>query len=386
MDGSTLNFKKPASGTTVELTLGDALRNFSVYASGHAPGTVSVYGWDRDAQQTLTGTASSATLTASSDLATTVAEPDSAFGQATLITAGLAGSTQEEVTQLSQALIDWAVASSVRASGTTDVDPNLKLGTSVSISDAGPLSGSYPVTRVEHTYRPRRGFLTRFWSGGRVPSSSSGGNGRYGPLQGPATQYARRMTIEQRLAEIIRAFCADALSSTVNLNVDLDVMLAVLAQALTAALRARLPGYATVTPDTIQRRFLKPPAGSSPPPRPSPSGSNAAPSHPSCGSRPARRHPRPLVGRPSHPLRVRVKVASNLLRLRMRLFVYSRQRSGPKHGHWHASASEKASSESVVQQALPARPLRVRRTAGGCAVARAGHLARAPTRDRGCLG
>jgi hypothetical protein len=40
--------------------------------------------------------------------------------------------------------------------------------------------------------------------------------------------YARRMTIEQRLAEIIRTFCVDALSSTVNLNVDLDVMLAVL--------------------------------------------------------------------------------------------------------------------------------------------------------------
>ena len=37
------------------------------------------------------------------------------------------------------------------------------------------------------------------------------------------------MTIEQLLAEIIRAFCADALSSTVNLNVDLDVMLAALA-------------------------------------------------------------------------------------------------------------------------------------------------------------
>jgi hypothetical protein len=72
-------------------------------------------------------------------------------------------------------------------------------------------------------------------------------------------RYARRMTIEQRLAEIIRAFCADALSSTVNLNVDLDVVLAVLAQALLAALRARLPGYATVTPDTIQRRFLETP-------------------------------------------------------------------------------------------------------------------------------
>ena len=71
------------------------------------------------------------------------------------------------------------------------------------------------------------------------------------------SQYARRMTIEQRLAEIIRAFCADALSSTVNLNVDLDIMLCVLAQALLAAFRARLGnGYTTATPDTIQRRFL----------------------------------------------------------------------------------------------------------------------------------
>jgi hypothetical protein len=71
--------------------------------------------------------------------------------------------------------------------------------------------------------------------------------------------YARRMTIEERLAEIIGAFHADALSSTVNLNVDLDIALCVLAQALTAALRARLPGYTAVTPDVIQRRFLETP-------------------------------------------------------------------------------------------------------------------------------
>jgi len=65
------------------------------------------------------------------------------------------------------------------------------------------------------------------------------------------------MTIEQRLAEIICAFHADALSSAVN--VDLDIMLCVLAQALIAALRARLPGYTTATPDTLQRRFLETP-------------------------------------------------------------------------------------------------------------------------------
>ena len=129
-------------------------------------------------------------------------------------------------------------------------------------------------------------------------------------------QYARRMTIEQRLAEIIRAFCADALSSTVNLNVNLDVVLAVLAQALTAALRARLPGYATVTPDTIQRRFLETPgqiittpdavtvrlqrrafspvlrSADLPPPHPSPGGATApsATSSPeSCPEPPARK-------------------------------------------------------------------------------------------------
>ncbi len=74
------------------------------------------------------------------------------------------------------------------------------------------------------------------------------------------SQYARRMTIEQRLAEIIQAFHADALSSTVNLNVDLDIVLCVLAQALLAAFRARLgPGYAAATPDTLQRRFLDTP-------------------------------------------------------------------------------------------------------------------------------
>src|SRR5258707_1006499 len=73
-------------------------------------------------------------------------------------------------------------------------------------------------------------------------------------------QYARRMTIEQRLAEIIQAFCADALSSAVNLNVDLDVVLCVLAQALLAAFRLRLPGnYDHATPDTLQRRFLNTP-------------------------------------------------------------------------------------------------------------------------------
>ena len=69
-------------------------------------------------------------------------------------------------------------------------------------------------------------------------------------------RYAQRMTIEQRLAEQIRSFHLDALSSAVALNVDLDTTLTVWAQAAYDALRRRLPGYHTATPDTIWRRFV----------------------------------------------------------------------------------------------------------------------------------
>lgn len=82
-----------------------------------------------------------------------------------------------------------------------------------------------------------------------------------GPLTDAPTKkviehYARRMNIEQRLAESIRSFHLDALSSAVPLNVDLDVVLSVVAHTLCQALRRRIPGYATATPDTLQRRFL----------------------------------------------------------------------------------------------------------------------------------
>lgn len=68
--------------------------------------------------------------------------------------------------------------------------------------------------------------------------------------------YSRRMNIEQRLAEAIRSFHLDSLTGAVPLNIDLDVVLTVLAHTLCAALRRRIPGYATATPDTLQRRFL----------------------------------------------------------------------------------------------------------------------------------
>jgi hypothetical protein len=76
------------------------------------------------------------------------------------------------------------------------------------------------------------------------------------PARQAIQAYARRMNIEQRLAEAISSFGLDALAGAVPLNVDLDVVLAVLAHTVCAALRRRLPGYGSATPDTLQRRFL----------------------------------------------------------------------------------------------------------------------------------
>ena len=81
-------------------------------------------------------------------------------------------------------------------------------------------------------------------------------NDRDHTLKALIERYAQRMNIEQRLAEAIRSFGLDALAGAVPLNVDLDVVLSVLAHTVCAALRRRLPGYATATPDTLQRRFL----------------------------------------------------------------------------------------------------------------------------------
>jgi hypothetical protein len=72
-------------------------------------------------------------------------------------------------------------------------------------------------------------------------------------------RYAARMTIEQRLAESIRTFHLDSLSSAVALNVDFDCTLTLWAAAAYDHLRQQLTGYQTATPDTIWRRFLNTP-------------------------------------------------------------------------------------------------------------------------------
>ncbi|HVC14934.1 MAG TPA: phage baseplate assembly protein V [Acidimicrobiales bacterium] len=186
--GSTVHIGKPdeLAGTmgTVSLTLGDDLLSFSARATP-APEQVSVSGWDNVAQQTVTGASSSASsgISPSSTLA------GLATGSATFVTAAVGARSSSEATTLSQAIFDLRAAAAVEATGTAVGNGGLAPGAKVTISGAGPLSGTYPVTAVEHVYRPRRGFITRFRSGDRRPagladSRSANGFGPAGSVVG----------------------------------------------------------------------------------------------------------------------------------------------------------------------------------------------------------
>lgn len=192
VEGDTLHFKAPASTGTVALALSETLLSFSARASGHRFDQVTVEGWDRHQQNLVTATATtpSAAVQAHSELATLAATPSSAFGQATLKTAGLGAHSQPEATQLSQAVLDRAGAAAVSAQGLASGNGHLKLGVTADVSQAGPLSGTYPVTRVEHLFRPRQGFLTRFHAGDRRPRTLVDTLSGARPSPTPATAHA----------------------------------------------------------------------------------------------------------------------------------------------------------------------------------------------------
>jgi hypothetical protein len=66
------------------------------------------------------------------------------------------------------------------------------------------------------------------------------------------TRYARRMLIENGIAEAIRFFHIDALSSMVDLKVDLDLQITLMGSSLYRLLAERLPGtYRRATAKTI---------------------------------------------------------------------------------------------------------------------------------------
>ncbi len=75
-------------------------------------------------------------------------------------------------------------------------------------------------------------------------------------LKAVITRYARRMLIENGLADSVEFFHLDALSSAVALNVDFDVLLTVIASGIYRLFARTLRGYHQAQARQIFRRFL----------------------------------------------------------------------------------------------------------------------------------
>ena len=73
-------------------------------------------------------------------------------------------------------------------------------------------------------------------------------------------RYARRMLIENGLADAVNFLHLDALSSAVALNISFDVQLTTIATGLYRLLALKLRGFERAQPRQIWRRFLKSPA------------------------------------------------------------------------------------------------------------------------------
>lgn len=173
VDAKVLNVKKVGtSSATVNLELGTMeLRNFSVRASAAGPDKVSVTGWDQGQQAAILGEVST-TSAAESDFVAAVPGRNKASSRgwkSELLVAEPTPLDATEAKTMATALLEESRAASVVARGTGDANGAVKPGVTVKVTSAGPASGSYFVTRVEHTY-DRSGFSTRFTAGPYRPA------------------------------------------------------------------------------------------------------------------------------------------------------------------------------------------------------------------------
>jgi hypothetical protein len=167
VDDDTLNIAKAAdvAAPAAKLALGANLRDFSVRASGLRPTKVTVNGWDAKAQADITSPGDAPPVTATSTFADVYTGSKGGMGVNGTQTAGDGNPNDSaEAQALASSLATAWHSAAVVARGTAIVNSAIAPATKVQVEDAGPSSGTYIVSAVEHLYN-RTGFFTKFVAG-----------------------------------------------------------------------------------------------------------------------------------------------------------------------------------------------------------------------------
>lgn len=173
VDNKTLKVQPSStSSATVEVTLGTRdLWDFSVRATAGGPDKVSVTGWDQ-AQQAAIKSDDETSAAAESTFVTHVPGRSGASSRGwskDVLVAEPPPLDAAEATTLAKSFLAEATAAGVVARGTGDANGAIKPGVKVKVVNAGPASGTYLVSKVEHSYGPS-GFSTKFTAGPHRPA------------------------------------------------------------------------------------------------------------------------------------------------------------------------------------------------------------------------
>lgn len=165
VDGATLHTAAAGlAASTVTVEQGKDLLEFSVRNSGLRPTAVSVKGWDMAQKAEIVGENASPEQRAQTQSFAKPGDAESAFGQHPLTVTTASPNTLAEAKKLATSINSTFAANAVTARGTVNVNPAIAPGIGITIANAGPVSGTYGVTEVEHVYN-LRGYYTKFVAG-----------------------------------------------------------------------------------------------------------------------------------------------------------------------------------------------------------------------------
>ncbi|QCW51925.1 hypothetical protein FE634_18700 [Nocardioides dongxiaopingii] len=154
------------AGATVPLALGtDDLTSFSVRATNTGPAQVVVRGWNPDQQAVVSGEHTTSVTGESAFVAKAAGRATRPSRGATDVILAAPALDAGEAGTMARARFAEASSAAVVAKGGGAINSRIKLYDKVKIANAGPASGSYLVTGLEHVYSHSAGFRTHFTAG-----------------------------------------------------------------------------------------------------------------------------------------------------------------------------------------------------------------------------